>query len=325
MAVAAAPGPLEAEIEGRVFTLPIVRRRPAAAARAAWVVARALREWEPDLIHCHNPGMAVVTSLATLRRRRRPALVSVQGVAEEDYPATARALRLAGMPSVACGPGVAAALAEHGVEVKRTIVNSVAPAPPPADRGQLLREWELSPEAHLIVNVGRLVPQKNQALAIRALVHLPGAALAILGEGPLRSELEREAVQARVADRVVLAGARADARAVMGAADAVVTSSHWEGLPLVGLEALAAGTPLVATEVRGVRELLVDGETGLLVEPDDAAALAAALRRVLEDPELARGLEERGRRLAAQYSEEEMVRAFLELYDALAAVKMRRR
>jgi glycosyltransferase involved in cell wall biosynthesis len=323
VAVAAAPGPLAAELDVEVFPLPVVRRRPATAAQAAWALAGPLREWRPDLVHCHNPGMAVVTSLATFRGRRRPALASVHGVAEEDYPAAARALRLAGLPSVACGPGVAAALAEHGVDVKATIVNGVAPAPPPADRVALAREWTIPPEAPLVVNVGRLVHQKNQALAVRALAEVPDAFLLVLGEGALRSELEQEAVRAGVEDRVVLAGVRPDARAVLGAADAVVISSRWEGLPLVALEALAAGKPLVATAVRGVRELLGDGETALVVEPGDAGALATALRRVLDDPGLARRLGERGRQLAAQYTEEQMIQAFLEVYDSLLAGKIR--
>jgi glycosyltransferase involved in cell wall biosynthesis len=318
VAVAAAAGPLEAELGVPVFPLPVVRRRPATAARAAWALGRALREWRPSLVHCHNPGMAVVTALATLRGRRRPALASMHGVAEEDYPAAARALRLAGLPVVACGPGVAAALAEHGVVVETTIVNGIAPAPRAADRGQLASEWALPPDAPLLVNVGRLVEQKNQALAVRALAKVPRAVLVILGEGPTRTELEREAREAGVAERVVLAGIRPDARPVIGAADAVVVSSHWEGLPLVALEALAAGTPLVATAVRGVRELLVDGETAVLVEPGDSAALAAGVRRILDDSQFARELGERGRRLAAKYSEEGMIRSFLELYDTFA-------
>jgi glycosyltransferase involved in cell wall biosynthesis len=317
VAAAAAPGPLQSELDVPVFPLPLVRRRPTAAVTAAAKLSRALRAWKPDLLHCHNPGMAVVASLATLRRRQRAGLVSVQGVAEEDYPTTARLLRLAGMPVVACGPGVAAALAEHGVDVHATIPNSVSPPPAPADRTQVARELGFPAEAPLVVNVGRLVEQKNQALAIRAVARVPAAVLVIVGAGPLRGELEREARDAGVADRVVFAGERADARALIGAADAVVSSSHWEGLPLVGVEALSAGTPLVATAVRGLRELVVDGETGLLVEPDDAGALASALERVLSDRELSTRLRKGGRRLAAEYEEEKMVAAYLELYEAL--------
>jgi glycosyltransferase involved in cell wall biosynthesis len=167
------------------------------------------------------------------------------------------------------------------------------------------------------VAVGRLVPQKNHALAVEALALLPDVRLAILGEGELRGELERLVEERGLAGRIVLPGVRADARAIVAAADVLVLPSRWEGLPLVVLEALAAGTPVVATAVRGVRELLADGSTGLLVDPDDPAALAAAVRRVLAEPGLAALLAGEGRRLAARHGEVEMVHAYLDLYEAL--------
>jgi glycosyltransferase involved in cell wall biosynthesis len=161
------------------------------------------------------------------------------------------------------------------------------------------------------------VEAKNYRLAIRALDDVPDATLALLGEGPLHTALEREAEQAGVADRVVFAGLRHDAREIIGAADAVVIPSRVEGLPLVALEALAAGTPIVATDVRGLRELLTDGETALLVPPGSAQPLAAALRRVLDDDALAAQLGAAGLRLAAEHTEERMVDGFLALYDGL--------
>ena len=102
----------------------------------------------------------------------------------------------------------------------------------------------------------------------------------------------------------------------MGAADAVVLPSRWEGLPLTALEALASGTPLVATDVRGVRELVVDGQDALLV-PEEPEALAAALRRVLDDPELAARLAEAGRKVEGAGSDEQLVAGFLRLYEGL--------
>lgn len=318
VALAAAPGPVADELGGERFSLPILRRRPWLLPLAGLALRRALRAWRPDVVHCHNPGMAVVTALATLRRRP-PALVSVHGVPEEDWPAAGRALRLAGLPAVACGPGVAAAMEEAGYPPVGTIPNAVGPPPEPADRSALEHEWDLAPGQPLLVSVGRLVAQKNHALAVRALANVPGAALVLVGEGPLAAEMRREAEAVGVADRLVLAGLRPDARAVVGAADAVVLPSVWEGLPLVALEALAAGTPIVATAVRGLRELLTDGVDALLVPPGDADALASALRRVLEDGELARRLREGARRTAAAHSEEAMVEAYLALYDRLAA------
>jgi glycosyltransferase involved in cell wall biosynthesis len=214
---------------------------------------------------------------------------------------------------------VASALASAGLQVRTTIVNGVAAPPAAADRNAIVREWGLRPGQPLMLAVGRLVAQKNHEMAVRALPALPDAALVILGEGPLADELRRQALALGVADRLVLAGARPDARAVIGAADVVVLPSRWEGLPLVALETLAAGKPLVATAVRGIRELVADGEDALLVPPDDAAALAAALTRAIHEPGLAGRLAARARGTARRYTEEAMIEAYLRLYGELAA------
>jgi hypothetical protein len=209
---------------------------------------------------------------------------------------------------------VATALEEHGLTPLATVPNAVAPAPPPADRAEL----DLPPGTRLVLAVGRLVEQKNHALALRALADVPDAVLAIAGTGPLLADLERLAQESGVADRVRFLGLRPDARALMGAADVVVLPSRWEGLPLSALEALASGTPLVATDVRGLRELVTDEENALLV-PEEPAALAAALRRVLDDPELAARLAAAGRQVEGAGSDERLVERFLELYERLAA------
>lgn len=315
---AAAPGgALAAEAGREPFPLPLLGRSPRRVPAGAAALRTAIRACRPDLVHVHNPGMALLAGAATLRGRRPVALASLHGVPEADYPAAVRLLRLAGLPVVACGPGVAAALRDRGLEPRATISNAVGPAPPPADREALERTWGFPPCAPLAVAVGRLVPQKNHALAVEALALLPDVRLAILGEGELRGELERLVEERGLAGRIVLPGVRADARAIVAAADVLVLPSRWEGLPLVVLEALAAGTPVVATAVRGVRELLADGSTGLLVDPDDPAALAAAVRRVLAEPGLAALLAGEGRRLAARHGEVEMVHAYLDLYEAL--------
>jgi glycosyltransferase involved in cell wall biosynthesis len=263
--------------------------------------------------------MGIVTSLATLRGRVPKALVSVHGVPDEDWPRTAKVLRLGGLPVVACGPGVEVALAEHGLHVAATIWNGVSPAPPPVDRAEVERTWRIAPGHRLLLAVGRLVPAKNHALAIRALADVDDVTLAIVGEGPLRGELENEGRRAGVHDRIVFAGLRADARALIGAADAIVVSSRSEGLPMVVLEALAAGTPVVATAVRGVREILEDEQNALVTPPDDPVRLAQAIQRVVSDDRLAGRLAESGRRLAADHTEAAMVDAFLDLYARCAA------
>jgi glycosyltransferase involved in cell wall biosynthesis len=320
VAVASAPGELLEELVGvEQFPLPLLGRRLAAVPGAALQLRRALRTWQPHIVHCHNPGMGIVTSLATLRGHKPKALVSVHGVPDEDWPRTTRVLRLAGLPVVACGPGVEVVLAEHGLHAAATIWNGVSPAPPPADRAEVERMWRVPADHRLLLAVGRLVAAKNHALAIQALARVDDATLVIVGEGPVRNELEDEARRAGVHDRVVFAGVRPDARALIGAADAIVVSSRSEGLPMVVLEALAAGTPVVATAVRGVREILTDEQHALLAPPEDPVRLAEAIRRIVSDERLAGRLADRGRGLARTYTEEAMVDSFLDLYARSAA------
>src|SRR5205823_1526102 len=143
--------------------------------------------------------------------------------------------------------------------------------------------------------------------------------LVVVGEGPLRDELAREVAEFGVADRVRLVGVRLDARAIMGAADVIVLPSRAEGLSIAALEALASGRPFVATEVRGLRELLTNGKEALLVPSENTDALTRALERVLADAELRRSLSDNGLRLAEARSERSMVEAFLDLYERLVS------
>jgi glycosyltransferase involved in cell wall biosynthesis len=318
VAVAAAPGSLAEDFPGPVFPLPMLRRRAWLVPKAAGALRAALRRWRPHVVQAYNPGMAVVTAMATRRGSRPPAFVSVRGLPDEDYPRAARLLRWSGLPVLACGPGVAAGLEEAGCPVIGTITNGVSAQPPPVRRAAF-REWDAPTDARLLVCVGRLAPPKNQALAIEAVAGIPDAVLVVVGDGPDRRRLEDHAARAGLGSRVLFTGHRADARGVMGAADVVVIPSLSEGLSNVALEALAAGRPIVATAVRGNRELLADGRTALLVPADDVRAMAEAIRRILQDPSLAQRLGAEGRREAARYSVDAMIRRYLELYQRLAS------
>jgi glycosyltransferase involved in cell wall biosynthesis len=138
-----------------------------------------------------------------------------------------------------------------------------------------------------ILTVGSLKRAKNQALLLRAFARLGGTdvRLMILGEGPLRSELESLAMELGIAGRLVMPGFAIDPWPYYASADLFVLSSDWEGLPMVIIEALAAGLPVVSTDCpSGPRELLDEGRFGTLVPTGDEVALARAMEGRLHAP-----------------------------------------
>ena len=135
------------------------------------------------------------------------------------------------------------------------------------------------PDAAVLLCVCRLEPQKGVDVAIRALEQIPDAHLVVLGEGPQRAELERLG-----GERVHLLGRVPDVAAWLRRAELLVHPVRWEGFGLALLEAMLASLPVVATRVSSIPEIVVEGETGLLVPPDDPSALAAAVNRVLAEP-----------------------------------------
>ena len=142
--------------------------------------------------------------------------------------------------------------------------------------------------------------------------------MAIAGRGEEEENLRRLASELGIADRVRLLGLRDDIDRVLAAGDLFVQPSLSEGLPLAVLEAMSAGLPIVATRVGGVGEAVVDGETGLLVEPGDAPGLALAVRRLLDDPiALASFGESARRRARPEFSVDAMAAHYEELYASL--------
>jgi len=163
--------------------------------------------------------------------------------------------------------------------------------------------------ARVLLAISRLVPQKGLDVAVRALRRVreeePRAVLVVLGEGPERARLAGEGVY--------LPGRVGDVSAWLARAELLVHPARWEGFGLALLEAMLAGKPVVATRVSSIPEIVVDGETGLLVPPDDPEALAAAILRVLRDPGR---LGEAGlARARSEFSVELMSRRTLAVYD----------
>ena len=177
-----------------------------------------------------------------------------------------------------------------------------------------------------ILTVARLIEKKGIDVLIDAcrLLEARGVDLRwkVIGEGPLRPSLERQAAAAGQLGRLTLVGAQTQSsvRAAYREAAAFVLPSRQEALPVAICEALAVGVPVIATAVGGVSEVVRDGESGLLVPPNDPGALANAVERLLADTELRARLSDGGRRIVAGYDPSPWVDALRDLFSEAEAL-----
>lgn len=187
-----------------------------------------------------------------------------------------------------------------------------------------LREQMPDGASKLVGFVGRLSPEKGGevllAAARRIVSERDDVAFALVGDGPCRSRWEQEATRLGLADRVLFPGIRRDMPGVYASFDALLLPSWNEAMPMCLLEAMSAGVPVVATRVGSVPDLVVHEETGLLVAPGDAPALAQAVGRLLDQREFADRLAARARaRVAERFSLEAMASAYWAAYQQAAA------
>jgi len=194
---------------------------------------------------------------------------------------------------------------------------------PATVNGEVRQRLGLRDHAGRIIGIiGRLSPEKDHATFLQAAELVcrrqPDAAFLIVGEGPLRAELEHLAGRLKLASQVSFVPNQADMEEIFAALDVLVVSSHYEGCSNVILEAMAMRKPVVATAVGGNPELVIDGETGFLVPARSPEPLAEAILEVLGDPARARTLGEAGRRrVEERFSMERSVTDTLELYARL--------
>jgi glycosyltransferase involved in cell wall biosynthesis len=181
--------------------------------------------------------------------------------------------------------------------------------------------WGVNPpddvpvDARVLLSVARLTEQKGIDVAIRALPLLPDdTVLVVLGDGPERAALDTLAEELGVAGRVHLLGRVPDVSAWLRRAELLVHPARWEGFGLGVLEAMLAGLPVVASRVSSLPELVADGETGVLVRPDDPSALALGIARALEQPGLGDAGRERAKR---EFSVARMADSTVALYRSL--------
>jgi glycosyltransferase involved in cell wall biosynthesis len=304
-----------------------------------------LRSGQFDILHSHLFRADIYAGLAVGRLGdRRPLLVSTRHnddrfflnpfVGLVHYLVSARQDLI-----IAISDHIARFTVGRGVRDPAKVRRVYHGIEPPLTRalereGQRIRhELGIAADDFLVGNVGRLALQKGQRHLIAAmpllLERVPRAHAVIAGSGDLEEYLRDLADDVGVAERVHVLGPRKDVPALMHAIDVFAMPSIWEGFGLVLLEAMAAARPIVASRVATIPEVVIDGETGLLVPPGDPLALADALSQLADQPALARRLGEAGReRLRVHFSLEKMVGdtelLYRDLVDERSASKPRR-
>jgi glycosyltransferase involved in cell wall biosynthesis len=296
---------------------------------AAWRLSRIIKQLKPDIVHAHDPhGVAMAAlALSMSTQLAKPPLVAARRV---DFHLRGSSLSRWKYRQVDCficaseairamlvGDGVPAARAvtvHEGIDVER-----VEAAPP----AKLHEEFWLPHHAPIAGNVAALVPHKGQRHLIEAarvvLPQVPDARFVIAGEGELRPALERQIKDHHLEKHVLLAGFRPDVLSLHKAFDIFVMSSVTEGLGTSLLDAMAAGKPIVATDTGGIPEVVIHGETGILVPPRDHDAMAQAIVTLLKNDELRRTMGEAGRaRARKMFSAERMVQDTLRVYQRVA-------
>jgi len=285
-------------------------RSPAGMLVQVPAVAHWLRRGGADLLHCHLPLAGIAGRLAG-RLARVPVVYTEHNLQERYHPWTRRAnlatwcLQAA---VVAVSEDVAASIGRHAdprVPV-RVVRNGIEPPRPPDPMAvaRVRAACGAADGVPLVGTVAVLRAQKRLDIWLDAagaiLAAVPESRFVLVGDGPLRGDLEAQAAAGRTTGRVHFAGLQEDVVPWLGAMDLYLMSSEFEGLPLALLEAMCAGVPVVATRVGGVGEVVEDGESGRLVGFGDPAALARAAVGLLADPDLRERLAGRGRCVVAE-------------------------
>lgn len=273
------------------------------------------------LVHAHLPAAGLIARLVS----PVPVIYTEHNVVDYYRRLTRLANRLTyrrNARTIAVSTAVARSIAAYPGRPAVTIPNGVTVELAPAQAARAREELPLGPR-RLIVHVGNIRPHKGHDNLLAAVQILRSERsdfllVSVGGEkhpGDL-GRLEAKTAGLGLSDCVKLLGRRPDALSFLAAADVVVNPSDIEGLPLVVLEAMALGRPVVATAVGGVPDVIVSEKTGVLVEPSDPEALARALASMLDDPVGAAEMGSRAQEvIGLNHDLERMVRATEDLYD----------
>jgi len=290
--------------------------------RAPGRVVQWLRRTRPDILHTwlfHANILGACTGTVV----RVPVVVWSVRVAEPRRAHRYISAFVQGLPRciLANSESLRTYLINEGIDSR-----TLAVIPNAVDLQRFARPREVEPGKLTVLFIGRLTRQKGVDVLLRAARELSGridARFVVVGDGPDRMQLQHLATEFGLRN-VEFTGPSQRVPELLAEADVLVLPSRWEGMPNVVLEALAARCPVVGTDVVGTRDLIRDGENGLLVPPDDHGALSAAIERVLREPSLGKSLAERGYQTARRHSTCLMIEAHERLYwDLLAHSRAR--
>ncbi len=318
-------GPRASELTEAGVPLTVIGKRWKLDPRAFWRLKKQIARLQPDLVHtwmfaANTYGFAAasmcgVKNIVVGQRCVDPWKSRGQLLFDRMLARRSRAV-------VVNSEGVRDFYIERGTPAERVrlIPNCVEMPPVPVGtRQQLLAELGLPADSRLIGLVGRLWPQKRVKDGIWAAdllkVIRDDVHLLVIGDGPQREQLARYRDQVRIGDKVHFLGERGDVARLMPHFDLLWSTSGYEGQSNVILEAMAAGVPVVATDIPGTRELITSGETGYLVPVGDRAAFAKLAERLLNNQALAEQLAAAARlKVCEQFSVVRMIERYTELY-----------
>ena len=300
-----------------VFPVPALQReiRPWADLQALAQLVRVIRSGCYDLVHTHTSKGGFLGRLAAKISGVPVIFHTVHGFAfheENSWKARMLYVTLEKIAARFCDRMI---IVNHEDRLKAidygvagpdkvvTIYNGIDTAPfnRVYDRIKVRRELGVREGEHLVGMVARLAPSKAPLDFVNAadyvLARKPNVRFIMVGDGPLRDEINQVIQQLGWNDRIILTGHRTDVPEILAAMDVFVLTTLWEGLPIALLEAMAVSLPVVATNVRGPREVVQDGETGYLAPPKEPIAIGELILKLLEEDERAREMGRKGRRL----------------------------
>jgi glycosyltransferase involved in cell wall biosynthesis len=291
----------------------------------AYRLSQYLKDQAPDIVHCHSRRGADLLGGLAASFAEVPAIVS-RRVDNTEMRIMAELRYRPFRKVVAISEAIAAVLRQHGIDEERIVVirsavdaNAFAGQP---DCETFRRDFGIDEGVFTMAAAGQLIPRKGYRFLLQAASKLiqthPPFRLVIFGEGYLNNQLRALSAWLGLGDAVQFAGYRDDLDTFIGCFDLFVHPASAEGLGVAALKAAAAGVPVVACEAGGMSESVRQGETGVLVPPEDPDALRDAIGALMDDDQTRAAMAAAGReRMQNEFSIDTMVDKHVELYESV--------